>query len=922
MCHLRLSLGLLLLFATAAAAQGPGAVVRGRVTDPTGAPLVGVTVRVEGTELVTTTHDAGEYRLAGVPAGVHVVAAQRPGYAPARVPVTVGTAGDVRADIRLAAIPLMLEGITVTADPSGRARGEVATATVIETEAIRHQTATSLRGVLELLPGIELEAPGLGDVQQISLRAVPTSGIAGSTSAADLAAFGTLIVLDGVPLSNNANLQSLGARGELDFATSAGGGIDLRRIPAATLERVEVIRGVPSARYGDLTQGAIILDTRVGVFEPEVRVQYDPLTTEATTVGGWALGGGGAHTATATLDYARTRTSPGVTGDYANRTAGQLRHEARLGGLTLDTHVDFYRLDDDRPENPNTRPGYSSRGRDGGLRLFERARLRLPSGVTLTGTASLARGWQHSFARAELSRGAMPLTDRLTAGRAVGQFVLGPYTSELTVDGDPWLVYGRAELEAQPRWLGLTHALRAGAEFRREWNHGAGYQFAVAFPPQVSFNGVQGYDRPRSFATIPPLASSALYVDDRTGGVLFGDVAYTVQLGLRVDALHEFGRWLPVPRDAVLQPRLYGEVSPRPWLRLRGGWGRTAKAPSLADLYPAPQYNDVVNVNWFANDPAERLAVLTTFVFDPTNPDLGFSTADKAEAGFEVGTGRSAVSLVAFQDRIAGGVGIRQDLTYLLRDQYQLTDSVNGNGIPPQIIEPPSGADTVPIIVQRPANHLTVESQGFELTATPPEIPSLKTRLQVQGSWVRTDWSSSAIHVGTETRFSDFQLSTVQQRAPYWQGIHERGEKYLLTYRLIHHQPALGLVVTATIQHNLKDFRDDVGSRDTLAFAGYVTRDARLVPVPPADRGLPQYQDLRLPRGGLIAPQSTPADWMMGFQVSKALPLDGELRFWAFNALDRVGLYAAAGTQARVYARVQFGVELNLRPAAIWQGSR
>jgi hypothetical protein len=50
------------------------------------------------------------------------------------------------------------------------------------------------------------------------------------------------------------------------------------------------------------------------------------------------------------------------------------------------------------------------------------------------------------------------------------------------------------------------------------------------------------------------------------------------------------------------------------------------------------------------------------------------------------------------------------------------------------------------------------------------------------------------------------------------------------------------------------------------------------------------------------------------------MPLEGELRFWAFNALDRVGRYVTAGQQARLYGRVQFGLELNLRPGAIVRG--
>ena len=924
---LPLLVSLLLAPPLTAQQPGPSAVIHGHVRDEHGAPVAQATISVEGTNLSAATDQTGAYRLDAVPAGAQIVRARRLGYAMNRIPVTVPARGELTLDITMASAALELQSVTVTADAASRAPGEVATATVIGSEAIRHQTATSVAGVLELVPGVGLSAPSLSDVQQISLRAVPTSGLGGGTSATDLAAFGTLIVLDGVPLSNNANMQTLGPRGELSFTTSANGGVDLRQIPAATLERVEVIRGLPPVRYGDLTQGAIIVDTRVGAFAPELRVQYDALTTEATALGGWNLGH--AHGVTANLDYARTRSDPGVTTDVAERLAGQLRHSARLGissdglsaKLTLDTWADFYRLVDDQPANPNTRPGYSSRSRDAGLRLSERARLRLAPHATIEATASVSREWQTSYAVTQLSRGAMPFTSRTTPGTSEGFYVLGSYTSQLTVDGDPWLVYGRVEATAPASWLGLSHRLRAGGEFRREWNSGAGYQFNMEYPPQVSFNGVQGYDRPRSFAGIPGLATSSLYADDRATGLLFGRFDYSVQAGARLDVLHQNGSWLPAnARDAVLEPRISAEIAPWRWLRLHGAWGRTAKAPTLTDLYPAPQYNDVVNVNWFANDPAERLAVLTTFIFDPTNPDLGFSTNDEAEAGFDLGTGGSVISVVGFHDRITGGVGYRQDPTYLLRDHYQLTDSINGNGIKPQIILPPSSSDTVPILVDTPANYMTEVDKGIELTATLPEIPQLRTRFQVQGSFVRTDRSSDALNIGSPTRFSDFQLSSVQQRAPYWQGFHEIGERYLLTYRLIHHQPALGLVVTATIQHDLRGYFEDVGSRDTLGFAGYITRAGQLVPVPPQDRTLPQYQDLRVPRGGLIAPKATPASWMMGLQVSKALPLDGELRFWAFNALDRTGVYPSAGGTGRAYPQMQFGVELNLQPGAIVRG--
>ena len=61
----------------------------------------------------------------------------------------------------------------MTADAIARARGELGTASVIEQDAIDVYTASSLSGLLELIPGIELRPPGLDDVEQISLRTAP-----------------------------------------------------------------------------------------------------------------------------------------------------------------------------------------------------------------------------------------------------------------------------------------------------------------------------------------------------------------------------------------------------------------------------------------------------------------------------------------------------------------------------------------------------------------------------------------------------------------------------------------------------------------------------------------------------------------------------------------------------------------------------
>lgn len=914
----------------------PARVISGRVLDAVShQPVVGAVVEVEGTELRVVSDEDGRYRIEPVPPGAQILHARRIGYAPTRQNVVIPGSGELVRDLILARNALELPDITVTADAATRARGELGTASVIASDAIRNQTAASLAGVLELVPGVTLQPPGLDAVQQIPLRSVPISAGGGllsptavGPSADNLAAFGTLIILDGIPLSNNANLQSLGPRGELDFPSAAGGGIDLRRIPATTIERVEVIRGIPSARFGDLIEGAIIVDTRAGTVDPAVAVRYDARTVEGSVVGGRALGA--RNTGTATLDLARTRIAPGIREDEATRITAQLAHRVALGGdveadaqapgarLLIDTRLDLFRVLEDRPEAPQL-PGLSSTGRDWGGRLSTRVRLRLGTAAQLHLAAAVERIEQHAFTQQPLLRGAMPFTDRLTPGRSVGHFVGGSYVSPVNLDGRPTNVYTRFEITTPAHALGADHTLRAGAELRREWNDGPGYQFPIEFPPQVTFNGVQGFDRPRRFDLIPPLVTSALYLDDRVAHAL-GGAGLEVQGGIRLDLLHRGRTWLSGVRDAVVQPRLNVEVSPRPWLRLRGGVGRVAKVPSLASLYPSPQYYDIVNVNWYANNPAERLAVLTTFILDPTNPDLGYSVTDQAEAGVGVGLGPGAdLSLVAFADRTNGAVGIQAQPTFLLRDRYQLTDSAAGTGRPPGIIEPPYQTDTIPTLLDRRANNLRLRGRGLELTATLPELRPIHTRLVLLGSWVKSRLEKDDLEFAST--FSDFQLNERQPRSPYWQGTTRTGERLIVTSRLIHHQPAVGFVITGTVQYTLREVRQDIGGTDTLSFAGYITRSGRLVSIPADQRSDPQYRDLRQPRSGLlVTPASAPADWLFSLQVSKTIPLEGRLSFYAFNAFDRIGRYGSLGAAPRLYDATRFGLEVSIPLMALQSG--
>lgn len=905
--------GLVALACGPLAAQS-GAMVVGVVRSAEeGEAIGGVEVRAEALAAATLTDSAGRYVLRGVPPGPQVIRAERLGFASARHHVTLVAGRTHRLDFALSRSALKVEGITVTADPASRARGELATASVLEEEALRVQPAASVAGVLSLTPGFALEPPGLEGVQQASLRAAPTTGSAGGgAGVSDLASLGTLIVLDGVPVSNDANLQSAGARSGLAFATSSGGGVDLRRIPAALIERVEVIRGVPSARYGDLTQGAIVVDTRAGVVAPEVVGKLDARTWEASAFGGRRLAGD--HTATLTLDFARTASSPGLTDDVTDRAAGQLAHRYAPdgGSFSLDTRVDYFLLDDDRPEDPDTRPDFASRTVERGVRVSHRLDRALIGEARLSVALAFSAQEQDTHARRPRSVVAVPITQRLDEGRSEGTFLAGNYISELDVLGAPRSFFARAELDSPLAWLG-AHRVRGGIELRREWNAGAGRMFDMLRPPFSRFDGVRGYDRPHAFDSIPPLVTAAYYLDDQLRTSLPGGLGLNVQLGVRADVLATGAHWLTAARDLVVQPRLNAELQISDLVRLRGGAGRVAKSPVLGMQHPAVEYFDLVNVNWYANEEAERLAVITTRILDPRNPELRYARGTKAEVGIEVGRGDAVASLVAFDDGIRGGVGFERVPVRLYRDRYELTDSVTGNGVPPEIIEPPVGTDTVPALLSVPRNLYDVRNRGLELSATLPEVRWIRTRFGVQASWVRTERSADALYFGRTSELEDLQQRAVRRRIPYWRAPEEEGERALAIYRAVHHQPEVGLVITAAVQHNIRDMMRDIAATDTLAFEGYLTKAGELVAVPPERRSDPEFADLRaIPRSGAFTErQSAPADWLAMLQVAKTLPLDGRLSFWMFNVLDDLGSFAEREVQGRSYPQMRFGLDVS-----------
>lgn len=521
-----------------------------------------------------------------------------------------------------------------------------------------------------------------------------------------------------------------------------------------------------------------------------------------------------------------------------------------------------------------------------------------------------------------LSRPTTPFTSNLDSGFALGTYVEGTYSGAYELQGAPRLLFSRLEWDrSRTSGAGLhLSQLRVGSEVRREWNTGAGYLFDVSRPPQASaFNGTTGYDRPRDFRDTRPFATSGLYTDARFSARRGASTA-DIQAGLRLETLHDGAWWTSGARSAQLQPRLTTQVAPWPWLRLRGGVGVVSKSPTVAQLNPALQYYDLVNVNRFTPAPSERLSALTTYIRDVSNPELGLSRAQKQELGFELdgGAKRGSISVTWFDARIRGAVTLRRDPDFLQRARYALADTGRGTGQPGRIMQPPLFFEPVPVFRDRFVNSGSLDTRGVEYVVILPVIPSLRTRVEISGAQLETRFATDDRDYGPANRLNDFQVDTTIQRVAYFERASTLSKRGILTWRVVHHQPELGFVITATVQQRVGDERRVLSRSDSLAFVGFITRKGVLVPVPDADKLNPEFADLRRLRPSTgSGTRRFPNDWLASLQVAKSLPGNGRLSFYVFNALDK--LVTVSGGAARALPNTRFGAELTV-PTAGWLG--
>lgn len=594
--------------------------VSGRVlVAGTDKPIGQAVVELPRNGLWAVADSEGRFKVRNIPAGRTVFAVSCLGF------VTIQTEVDIRGHVdslRLYAPEdnLRLESVVVTAKEAPDA---MATARTIGGAAIDHLQMVNASDISSLLPGGKTVNPDLTVDTPFSLR--------DGGSKAGNAAFGTAVEVDGVRLSTNASLGDLA-------------GASTRNIASTTIESVEVVTGVPSAEYGDISSGVVKVRTRKGKTPYMLVLTTNPRTKQIAASKGFDLGRD-RGVVNGSVEYTRATKNPASPYTSYSRTGLSLNYqntfrEALRFNLGLTASVGGMNSEND----PDVSLGQWEKARDNALRANASLRWQLnrkwitslETDASVNFADNLARKYTY-----QTSASPQPAVHATEEGYFIAQMLPTEYYTERRVDSKELDYAANLKAAWVRSWGGVHSSAKAGVSWRANGNVGKGEYYAdAALAPD-------GY-RPRPYTDIPYMHNVAAYVEE-TLTVPLGSTSLQLMAGLRAEKTYI--KDTQYENTGSLSPRLNLKWRLGEHLTVRGGWGITEKLPSFNILYPPPKYGDTRIFSTAYGD-NEALYVFHTRPYRILyNDALRWQRNRNAEVGLDFSCGDLSVSLVGYFNR-------------------------------------------------------------------------------------------------------------------------------------------------------------------------------------------------------------------------------------------------------------------------------
>ncbi len=915
-----------------------GGSVGGRVTDAsTGEPLEFATISLEPSKLYTTTDNSGNYSIDNIPAGKVRLKAQFFGMADLDTTLTLTAGQRLKLDIALKETSFRLEKVTVTAT---RSEAGKATASEISRQAMDHLQTGSLGDALVLLPGIKITNPTLNTAQTISIR---------NTAGSSMSSLGTAILVDGAPTSNNSNMQFLSSSiaGSLkDSDTGASGadtGVDTRTLSTDNVESIDVIVGVPSVEYGDLTSGAVIVRSKAGKSPLTIRAKLNPNIYQASASKGFSLSPK-AGDLNLSADYAYSKASLIADNQsYQRASAKALWTVAPWNGATLNTSLtlnyglDCYKRDLEasgrdasRSDELGVRFNSNGRASIGGTGFLKSLDWILSGSYEnktsrYSSTASNASNLYSTAMEDGLVYTNTPgqrvyLVDSVTGtltGTEVtnasqtlisGRVLPYSYPYDYDIYGKEVGVYAKVNAHFSKTWESLTDNLLAGVDFKSDGNLGKGAVYSDAAPPWRNISNVASGYRRRNYSDIPFVNQLGIYAEDEIEWT-FGERKASLTAGARFNLVNGL---------TSLDPRVNAAVDILPWLTLRGAWGYASKAPTAIYLYPNYAYLDIINYNHMQTSipESERMLIATTKVYDASNPDLEIARNRKAELGLDMKFGQVRASVTAYDEYMGNGYSNGLNLnSFIWYQNQQYATAAENPGEKPYV-----QLDTLYNLffrVYRPGNNTVLRNQGLEYEVDFGRVDAIRTSFYLNGAWTRGSGSSAGYGFSTRTD-SNSAENNIGILAPGTSTSYS--EDFITTLRATHNIPQIGFAITLTTQLSIWEKNWTEYSHDD-ELIGYISRldgQAHWFDTPRSYSSLSGDPELwylaeTLNDNRFVREQTFPYV-VFNLNLSKEIGNDMTASFYVNNIFNNRPLYRykRSGTMTELAEQIFFGFEMKV----------
>ena len=863
-------LSILMLFGVSTYGRDSGTyTIKAVILDKTGEPLSGATMQLVQSGLWGISGKDGEVEIRNVPRLPVAYKVSMLGYKDVEGEICLDGKDNVRILMEEESLSMREVVVVAQAGQSGES-----TTSIIGRQALDHLQATSLKDILQLLPGgVSMKNPSLTSPGQFKVRTLASD---------DNATFGAAIIINGMPVSTNANMNTgLG----LSSISSGNSGADLRSIATDDIESVEIIRGVASAEYGDVSSGVMIVNKRIGVSDLNMKARIMPGIMQLHAGKGFDIKSAGSLNISA--DYARGTSDPRFLTDKYNRGILSLAHRKTLldKTWTLTTNIDLSYTGEWKgadPDEPEAMKKFFSSRDAFSLRLSHNGMLKLDKALarTLKYDVALSLSSDRIFNDRLVSVGSGAILDATKDGMYEGTPYPSSYETLSGTKSNPVMYWAKFSDLFYLNVGNMSNRFNVGTEWKIEGNRGIGqYDKTLKFKAFAQ-------DRIRRFCDIPYMNQISAYVEDNVV-LTFSERRYpniTGQAGVRWTVVQPWRN----ERMMALSPRLNIAVNPVRYLSLRLGYGISEKVPSLQDLYPSPDYYDFYNMS--VSDGQKSYYLYSTRVFDNKPVSIKTMRGTKYELGFDVRLDNGmSFSVVGYHEKVSRCFGPdNSEWKTLVFDVWNAADVTFTGQKPIYDQQNPSRRDTVLYNLIRPGNPKSRRNRGIEFDFNFGKINATNTSFYLSGAWSETRSSSSnlgyKLPVGEARNYGPVYVVYPESSYSF-----SENRRFSATLRVVQHIPAIRFIVSASAQCILYEYDHEVSSgtrplgyiygseyikftEDQLDdiefnFHGYMLKD--------------QIFDTRISN----VPVTWPAIWCLDMRVTKEIGDKAGFSFYANNVL-------------------------------------